>query len=81
MCSLNASHASPVSELGEALHHELATAIELDGLPVAFVAADTLLEFVFVEERHTCAKIVFPLFMASGWPLKGYCAEVLIGIF
>ena len=45
------------------------TAIELDGGPVTFVAVDTLLEFVFVEERHDlnedCFSFIHGLRMAS----------------
>ena len=50
-CSLNISQSSPVGELSKAQHHELVTAIELDVVPVTFVAVDTLLELVFVEEK------------------------------
>ena len=68
-CSLNISQTSPVSELSKAHHHELVTAIELDGVPVTFVAVDTLLELVFVEERHDlsedCFSFVHGLRMAS----------------
>ena len=51
-CSLNVSQTGPVGELGKAHHHELVTTVELDVVPVALVAVDTLLEFIFVEERH-----------------------------
>ena len=61
--------ASPVSELSKAHHHELVTAIELDGVTVAFVAVDTLLKLIFVEERHDlsedCFSFVHGLRMAS----------------
>ena len=68
-CSLNISQARPVGELREDHHHELVTAIELDGVPVTLVAVDTLLELVFVEERHDlsedCFSFVHGLRMAS----------------
>ena len=68
-CSLNISQASPVGKLGKAHHHELVTAIELDGVPVTLVAVDTLLELIFVEERHDlsedCFSFVHGLRMAS----------------
>ena len=60
-CSLNVSQTSPVGELSEAHHHELVTAIELDGMAVAFVAVDTLLELIFVDERHDLRKDCFSL--------------------
>ena len=45
------------------------TAIELDGVPVTFVAVDKLLELVFVEERHDlnedCFSFIHGLRMAS----------------
>ena len=57
------------SELSKAHHHELVTAIELDGVPVALVAVDTLLELIFVEDRHDlsedCFSFVHGLRMAS----------------
>ena len=64
-------------------HHELVTAIEPDNVTVAIVAVDTLLERVFVEERHDLSEDCFPLFMACGWPLDGYrkVTEVLIEKF
>ena len=40
-CSLNVSLARSVGELSKAHHHELVTAIELDGVTIAFVAGDT----------------------------------------
>ena len=49
---LNISQAVSVSELSEAHHKELVPAIELDCMPVTFVAIDTLAEFIFGEERH-----------------------------
>ena len=68
-CSLNISQTSSVSELSKAHHHELVTAIELDGVPVTLVAVDTLLELVFVKERHDlsedCFSFVHGLRMAS----------------
>ena len=68
-CSLNVSQTSPVGELGKAHHHELVTAIELDRVTVAFVAVDTLLELIFVDERHNlgedCFSFVHGLRMAS----------------
>ena len=41
-----------VGELSKVHHHELVTTIELDGVTVTFVAVDTLLERVFVDERQ-----------------------------
>ena len=68
-CSFNVSQTSPVGELGKAHHHELVTTVELDGVPVALVAVDTLFEFIFVEERHElsedCFSFVHGLRMAS----------------
>lgn len=68
-CSLNISQTSPICGLSKAHHHELVTAIELDDVPVTFVAVDTLLELVFVKERHDlsedCFSFVHGLRMAS----------------
>ena len=68
-CSLYISQTGPVGELSKAHHHELITAIELDGVPVAMVAVDTLLELIFVDERHNlgegCFSFVHGLRMAS----------------
>jgi len=68
-CSLNISQTSSVGELSKAHHHELVTAIELDRVTVAFIAVNTLLELVFVEERHDmsedCFSFVHGLRMAS----------------
>ena len=48
---------------------KLVTTVELDGVPVALVAVNTLLEFIFVEERHDlsedCFSFVHGLRMAS----------------
>ena len=60
-CSLNVSQTDPVGELSKAHHHELVTAVELDGVTVAFVAVDTLLELVFVNERHDLSEDCFSL--------------------
>lgn len=38
--------------LSKAHYHEQVAAIELDGVPVTVVAFDTLLELIFVDERH-----------------------------
>ena len=46
----------PVCELGKAHHHKLVTSIILDGVTVTFIAVDTLLELVFVNERHNLRK-------------------------
>ena len=47
---------------------DVVTAIELDSVPVTFVAVDTLLELVFVKERHDlsedCFSFVLDLRMA-----------------
>ena len=68
-CSLDVSQPRPVGELGKAHHHELVSAIEPDGMPVAFVAVDTLLELIFVKERHDlgedCFSFVHGLRIAS----------------
>ena len=58
-CSLNISQTSPVGELGKAHHHELVTATKLDGVSVSLVAVDTLLELVFVNERHNLSEDCF----------------------
>ena len=58
-CSLNISQTGPVGELSKAHHHELVTAIELDGVPVTLVAVDTLLELIFVEDRHDLSEDCF----------------------
>ena len=50
-----------VSELSEAHHKELVPAIELDCMPVTFVAIDTLAEFIFGEERHKLCEDCFTL--------------------
>ena len=51
------------------LNHELVTAIELYRMPVTLVEVDTLLELIFVEERHDlnedCFSFVHGLRMAS----------------
>ena len=60
-CSLNVTQASPVGELSKAHHHELVTAIEPDGMAIAFVAVDTLLELIFVDERHNLREDCFSL--------------------
>ena len=65
-CSLNVSQTDPVGELREAHNYELVTAIELDSVPVILVAVDTLLELVFVEERHYLSEDCFFLLMACG---------------
>ena len=68
-CSLNISQIGSVGEMSKAHHHELVTAIELDRVPVTLVAVDTLLELIFVEERHNlsedCFSFVHGLRMAS----------------
>ena len=58
---LNISQAVSVSELSEAHHKEQVPAIELDCMPVTFVAIDTLAEFIFGEERHKLCKDSFTL--------------------
>ena len=58
---LNISQAVSVSELSEAHHKELVPAIELDCMPVTFVAIDTLAEFIFGEERHKLCEDCFTL--------------------
>lgn len=68
-CSLNISHIRTVDELRKAHHHELATAIECDGVTVSLVAVDTLLELIFISERHNlcedCFSFVHGLRVAS----------------
>ena len=58
-------------------------AIELGGVPIALVAVDTLLELLFVEERHDLSEDCFSLFIACEWRLDAYriIIEVLIIIF
>ena len=55
-CSLYISQTGSVGELSKAHHHELVTAIELDGVSVSVVTVDTLLELIFVDERHNLGK-------------------------
>ena len=50
-----------VTPLRKAHHHELITAIKLDGVPVALVAVNTLLELIFVDERHNLREDCFSL--------------------
>ena len=68
-CSLSISQTSSVGELSKAHHHELVMAIELDRVAVAIVAVVTLLELIFVDERHNlgedCFSFVHSLRMAS----------------
>lgn len=58
-------------------------AIELGGVPIALVAVDTLLELLFIEERHDLSEDCFSLFIACEWRLDVYriIIEVLIIIF
>ena len=58
-CSLGISQTCSVDELGKAHHHELVTTIELDCMEVTLVAIDTLLELVFVKERHDLSEDCF----------------------
>ena len=60
-CSLNISQTRTVGELRKAHHQELVPAVELDRMPVAAVAVDTLLELVFVDERHDLREDGFTL--------------------
>ena len=80
MCSLKISQASSVSEMSEVHQHELATAVDLDGVPVTYEAADILLEFVFVEEKHNLSEECFPLGYGLQMAFDGYgkITEVLI---
>ena len=50
-----------VGELRKAHYQELIPAVELDRMPVAAVTVDTLLELVFVDERHDLREDGFPL--------------------
>ena len=59
--SLDIPQAASVCELSKAHHKELVPAIELDGVPVAFVATHTLAEFIFGEERHKLCEDCFTL--------------------
>ena len=59
--SLNISQSAPVRELGKAHRHKLVTASEFDGVPVAFIALDTLRKFIFGEERHKLCEDCFTL--------------------
>ena len=60
-CGLNVSQTASVCELSKAHHKELVPAIELDGVPVAFVATHTLAEFIFGKERHKLCEDCFTL--------------------
>ena len=55
-CRFYVPQTRPISELGKAHHHELVTNVELDGVTVAFIAVNTLLELIFVNERHNLRK-------------------------
>ncbi len=59
--SLNISQSRMVGELRKAHHQELVPAVELDRMSVAAVAVDTLLELVFVDERHDLREDGFTL--------------------
>ena len=71
---LNIPQTASVCELSKAHHKELVPAIELDSVPVAFVAIDTLAEFIFDEERHKlcedCFTLVHGLREAAQMPLR-----------
>lgn len=71
---LNISQAASVRELSKAHHKELIPAIELDSVPVAFVAIHTLAEFIFGEERHKlcedCFTLIHGLREAAYMPLR-----------
>ena len=43
------------------VRNQLVPAIELDCMPVTFVAIDTLAEFIFGEERHKLFEYCFTL--------------------
>lgn len=45
--------------MSKAHHPELVTTIKLDSVPITIVAVDSLLEFVFVKERHNLGKDCF----------------------
>ena len=59
--SLNISQSAPIRKLGKTHRHKLVTASEFDGVPVAFVALDTLGKFIFGEERHKLREDCFTL--------------------
>lgn len=66
-CSLNTSQASLVGELSKDHHHRLVTTIELDGVLVAFMAFNTLLEPILLTRDIIYAKTVLPcLWLADG---------------
>lgn len=71
---LNIPQTASVCELSKAHHKELVPAIELDSVPVAFVAIHTLAEFIFGEERHKlcedCFALVHGLREAAQMPLR-----------
>ncbi len=73
-CGLNIPQTASVCELSKAHHKELVPAIELDGVPVAFVATNTLAEFIFGKERHKlcedCFTLVHSLREAAYMPLR-----------
>lgn len=56
-----AEHCFSVSKLSEAHHEDLVPAIELDCVLVAFIAIDTLAEFIFGEERNKLCEDCFTL--------------------
>ncbi len=60
-CSLIISLAGSVGEQSEAHLHELVTAVGLDCVPFTLVAVDTLLELIFLEERHYLREDCFSL--------------------
>ena len=71
---LNIPQTASACEFSKAHHKELVPAIELDCMPVAFVAIDTLAEFIFGEERHKlcedCFTLVHGLRKAAQMPLR-----------
>ncbi len=73
-CGLNISQAASVRELSKAHRKELVPAIELDGVPVTFVATNTLAEFIFGKERHKlcedCFTLVHSLRETAQMPLR-----------
>ena len=60
-CRLIISQAESFGKLSEAHLHELVTAIGFDSVLVSLVAVDTLLELIFVEDRHNLREDCFSL--------------------
>ena len=58
-CCIDVLQTRPIEELGKAHHYKLVKSVKLDGVTVAFVAVNTLLKLIFVNERHNLCKDSF----------------------